>query len=172
MSTVQDPIANRRRFLQGLLATAALGLGAAAEAAVKAGERPTTVTLGGLTGARVALPDAYGGKILVVHFWASWCPFCLREIDALESLSGQYRERGFAPVSVNVGETKTVATDSLRDRKVTYPILFDTDAATARLYGVTGFPTTFVLDRTGSVQLRVLGEIDREGLRRILSGMW
>jgi thiol-disulfide isomerase/thioredoxin len=138
---------------------------------VKAGERPKRVALVDLTGGRIALPDAYRGKILVVHFWASWCPPCLREIDALESLFSQYRERGFIPVSVNVGEPKAVVMESLRNRTVTYPILLDTESATARLYGVAAVPTTFVLDRTGSVAFKVLGEIDREGLRRILSGM-
>jgi len=165
--------ATRRGFLCSLLATAAaaLGPGAPAEAALKAGERPKRATLSDLTGARIVLPDAYGGKVLVVHFWASWCPACFRELEALESLFGEYRERGVAPVSVNVGETKAVVTESLRNRKVSYPILLDTDSATARLYGVAGVPTTFVLDRAGSVTVKVLGEIDREGLRRILLGV-
>ena len=165
--------ATRRGFLRGLLAMAAAALGPSgpAEAALKAGERPKRATLSDLTGAQLVLPDAYGGKVLIVHFWASWCPPCFRELDALESLFGEYRERGFVPVSVNVGETKAAVTESLRNRKVTYPILLDTDSATARLYGVTGVPTTFVLDRAGSVTVKVLGEIDREGLRRILSGV-
>jgi peroxiredoxin len=162
--------ATRRGFLCSLLATAAAALGPA-EAALKAGERPKRATLSDLTGARIVLPDAYGGKVLVVHFWASWCPACFRELEALESLFGEYRERGVAPVSVNVGETKAVVTESLRNRKVSYPILLDTDSATARLYGVAGVPTTFVLDRAGSVTVKVLGEIDREGLRRILLGV-
>ena len=162
--------ATRRGFLCSLLATAAAALGPA-EAALKAGERPKRATLSDLTGARIVLPDAYGGKVLVVHFWASWCPACFRELEALESLFGEYRERGVAPVSVNVGETKAVVTESLRNRKVSYPILLDTDSATARLYGVAGVPTTFVLDRAGSVTVKVLGEIDREGLQRILLGV-
>jgi len=170
---VRDTHATRRGFLRSMLATAAavLGAGERAAAALKAGERPARVTLSDLTGGRIALPDAYRGKILAVHFWASWCAPCFREIDALESLFGQYRERGFIPVSVNVGEPKAVVTESLRNRKVTYPILLDTESATARLYGVAGVPTTFVLERTGSVAFKVLGEIDHEGLRRILSGM-
>jgi thiol-disulfide isomerase/thioredoxin len=142
-----------------------------AEAGLKAGERPARVTLSDLAGARIVLPDAYGGRVLVVHFWASWCPPCFREIDALESLFGEYRERGFAPVSVNVGETRAVVTESLRHRKVSYPILLDAASATSRLYGVVGLPTTFVLDRTGSVAVKVLGEIDRDGLRRVLAGL-
>jgi cytochrome c biogenesis protein CcmG/thiol:disulfide interchange protein DsbE len=163
----------RRHFLCCTLGAVAatLGLRATAEPAVKAGDRPKTVTLGDLTGAQVALPDAFGGKVVVVHFWTSWCPSCLREIEALESLCGEFRERGFAPVSVNVGETKAAAMEALRTRKVTYPILLDTDSATARLYGVRGVPTTFVVDRAGTIGVKVLGEIDRKGLRKVLAGM-
>jgi peroxiredoxin len=174
VSTRHKAHATRRRFLHGILATAAaaaLGPAGAGAAAMKTGDRPKTVTVGDLTGADVTLPDAYGGKVVVVHFWASWCPACLREIDALESLFGEYRARGLAPVSINVGETKAAAAESLRNRKVTYPILLDTQSATARLYGVTGVPTTFILDRTGAIGLKVLGEIDREGLKRMLSRM-
>ena len=165
-------IPTRRRFLHAALwaAAAALGAIATAEAALKTGERPKTVTLGDSTGARITLPDAYGGKVLLIHFWASWCPPCLREIDALESLFRRYRARGFAPVSVNVGEEKAVAVEVLRTRNVTYPILLDADSAAAKLYGVTGLPTTFVLDRGGAILFKILGEIAREGLQRILLG--
>ena len=165
--------ATRREFLWSLLAAAAgvLAAGETARAALKAGERPKPVTLRDRTGARVALPDAYGGKVLVIHFWASWCAPCFREMDALESLFGEYRARGLAPVSVNVGESEGVVADALRNRMVSYPILLDTDSTTARLYGVVGLPTTFVLDRKGVTAVKVLGEIDRDGLRRVLSGL-
>lgn len=163
----------RRHFLYCAVAAAAatVPFGATAESAVKAGDRPKTVTLGDLTGAQVALPDAYGGKVVIVHFWTSWCPSCLREIEALESLCGEYREPGVAPVSINVGETKAAVAEALRTRKVSYPILLDTDSTTARLYGVRGVPTTVVLDRAGVIGVKVLGEIDREGLRQIVTGM-
>ena len=170
---MRDLDATRREFLWSLLAAAAgvLAAGEAATAALKAGERPKPVTLRDLTGARVALPDAYGGKVLVIHFWASWCAPCFREMDALESLLGEYRARGLAPVSVNVGEPEGVVADALRNRTVSYPVLLDTDSTTARLYGVVGLPTTFVLDRKGVTAVKVLGEIDRDGLRRVLSGL-
>lgn len=164
---------DRRKFLRWAMASTAatMGIVAPVHAALKTGDRPKSVNLADLTGAQVALPDAYGGKVVVVHFWATWCPYCLKEIDALEALFGQYRERGLAPVSVNVGESKAVAAEFLRSRNVSYPILLDTDSATARLYGVTGIPTTFILNRAGTIEFKVLGEINREGLRRILSRM-
>jgi cytochrome c biogenesis protein CcmG/thiol:disulfide interchange protein DsbE len=162
----------RRSFLRSSLLTAAAALGIAGPVAagMRAGDRPKTVTLADLAGAKVALPDAYAGKVVVVHFWATWCPYCIKEIDALEALFGQYRERGLVPVSVNVGESMAVAAEFVRTRTVTYPILLDTDSAAAKLYGVTGLPTTFVLDRAGAIAFKILGEINRDGLRRILSG--
>ncbi len=163
----------RRRFLWGALAATAgiFGRVVVAAAGVEAGERPRPVSLVDLDGAQIILPDAFRGKVVVIHFWASWCPYCLEEIDALESLFGQYGARGLLPVSIDVRESRATVTASLRNRKVTYPILLDTDAATARLYGVRGLPLTFVLDWAGAITYKVLGAIDREGLRRILSGM-
>jgi thiol-disulfide isomerase/thioredoxin len=163
----------RRHFLYCALTAAAAALAVCGEAgaAVKTGERPRTVRLPDLTGTPVALPDAFGGRVVAVHFWASWCVPCLREIEALEGLFGEWRERGFTPVSVNVGETKAAATEVLRTRQATYPILLDTDSATARLYGVRGIPTTFVMDRAGAIGVKVLGEIDRKALRKVLAGM-
>lgn len=162
----------RRSFLRAGLATAAatLGIPGSVIAGMRAGDRPKGVTLSDLAGAKVALPEAYAGKVVAVHFWATWCPYCIKEIEALEALFGQFRERGFVPVSVNVGETKAVAAEFLRTRTVTYPILLDTESTAAKLYGVTGIPTTVILDRGGAIAFKILGEINREGLRRILSG--
>jgi cytochrome c biogenesis protein CcmG, thiol:disulfide interchange protein DsbE len=139
---------------------------------MKTGDRPKAVTLADLTGATVSLPEAYTGKVVIVHFWASWCPPCLKEIDALEALFGQYRERGLVPVSVNVGEAQARVVEALASRKVTYPILLDADSAVARPYGVTGIPTTFILERNGTIQFKVLGEIGRSGLHRIVTGLF
>lgn len=163
----------RRWFLRLGLATATANLagGGSAWAGMKTGDRPTAAVLADLTGTAVLLPEAFRGKVVVVHFWASWCPPCLKEIDALEALFGQYRERGLVPVSVNVGEAKARVVEALASRKVTYPILLDANSAVARLYGVTGIPTTFILERDGIIRFKVLGEISRSGLQRIITGL-
>ncbi len=168
-----DEAITRRGFLRSGLATATalLAIGGPAWGGMRTGDRPKAVLLTDLTGAQVSLPEAYGGKVVVVHFWASWCPPCLKEIDALETLFGQFRERGLVPVSVNVGEAKALVAEALASRKVTYPILLDAESAVARLYGVTGIPTTFILERDGTIRFKVLGEITRSGLQRLLTGM-
>jgi peroxiredoxin len=168
-----DPLMTRRAVVRGALAATAAALvrPRAAPAALRAGDTPQSVTLPALDGSPVKLPDEYKGKIVVVHFWASWCSYCIKEIDALEALFGQHREHGLVPVSVNVGETQAAASSFLRGRNVTYPILLDPSSSTARRYGVTGIPTTFILDRDGAIRFKILGEINRESLRRILSGL-
>jgi peroxiredoxin len=163
----------RRDFVRGALGAGLALLARARDghAALRTGERPRNVTLSDLGGSPVSLPDDYRGKIVLVHFWASWCTYCIKEIDALQALFGEHRERGLMPVSVNVGETPAAAAEFVRGRTVTYPILLDASSSTARLYGVTGIPTTFILDRGGSVRFKILGEINRESLRRIVSGL-
>ncbi len=159
----------RRRFLQALLTAAVLPASVSGEAAVAVGERPRGIALGDLTGARVLLPDAYGGRLVLVHFWASWCPPCFREMEELGALFERDQGRAVMAVSVNVGESKEAVAAALRGRRVPYPILLDPDKAAARLYGVAGFPTLVVLDRRGTVAFRVLGEIDRDGLQQMLA---
>jgi cytochrome c biogenesis protein CcmG, thiol:disulfide interchange protein DsbE len=161
----------RRRLLYGAvgMAVGASGLVSVATGGMKAGDRPKSVSLSTLSGESVTLPDTYTGKVLIVHFWASWCPSCWPEIDALGSLFGEQSARGLLPVSVNIGETKAAVADILRPRKVLYPILLDEDSSVSRLYGVTGIPTTFVFNRTGTIEFKIIGEVRRDGLRRLIS---
>ncbi len=108
---------------------------------------------------------------MIIHFWASWCPSCLPEMEALNSLFEQHGKRGLIPVSVNIGESKATVMDAVGGRKISYPILLDGDSRVARSYGVTGLPTTFVLNRAGIIEVKILGEIQRDGLWRLVSGL-
>ena len=162
----------RRGFLGATLAAAAASaFPCGVEAGVKVGERPESLTLLDLARKPVILPDAYRDQVVVVHFWATWCPYCQEEMEALEALFAQYRGRGFAPVSVNVGETRTAIDGALGNRRVSYPILLDAESAAVKLYGVTGIPTTFILDRGGTVRFKVLGKVEEKSLRRMVAGL-
>jgi peroxiredoxin len=140
-----------------------------ADAALKTGDAFPKTTVSDRLGKSVALPDDFKGQVVLIHFWATWCPFCIKEIRALESIYGIYREKGLVPFSVNVGEDNQTIASFLKKDTVTYPILMDPDSEAARQCGVTGLPTTFICDRNGVIKYKIIGEITKTGIERLLA---
>ncbi len=138
------------------------------EDVLRVGDIPPSVVLKDLKGNSVALPSALKGKVALVHFWASWCSSCRPEMIVLESLYGTYRNAAVVPCSINVGERREAAESYLKGMKVTYPILLDQTSSVARQYNVSGIPTTYVLNRECVIRHKIVGEINREGLERIV----
>ncbi|MDD5169747.1 MAG: TlpA disulfide reductase family protein, partial [Syntrophales bacterium] len=66
------------------------------------GDRLSRVTLSDLTGNNVVIPGDFSGKVVLLHFWASWCSSCRNEMTALESLHGKYREAGVIHCSIGI----------------------------------------------------------------------
>ncbi|MFB3884237.1 MAG: TlpA family protein disulfide reductase [Thermodesulfobacteriota bacterium] len=145
---------------------------AAAEASLRVGDTLPTVSLPDLKGNKITLPSDFPGKVILVHFWASWCSFCIKEMVAIESIYNSYGGKGLIPFSINVGENRGAAESYLANMRVSYPVLLDSTSGTARQYGVTGIPTTFLCDRKGVIRFKVLGEVNQEGLKRILSSLF
>jgi peroxiredoxin len=125
-------------------------------------------TLLDLKGASVAVPGDFKGKVAVIHFFATWCTYCPKEVAALESLVRKYGDKGVIACSVDVGESKDKVDSFAADQRISYPLLLDPSSSAAKQYGVTGIPTTYILDRSGVVRFRILGEITLEGLDRIV----
>jgi cytochrome c biogenesis protein CcmG, thiol:disulfide interchange protein DsbE len=121
-----------------------------------------------LTGKKVALPGEFKGKVLLLHFWVSWCGICRDEMRALQSLYVDYGGRGVMPCSVSIGDTKEAAERYLRDVQVSYPVFIDEKAASRKLYGIRGVPTTYALGREGIVRFRALGPIGRDQQDRMV----
>jgi peroxiredoxin len=156
--------------LAAALALAAVSLCFAA--ALKTGDAFPRTAVTDRQGNPVTLPDDFKGKVVVIHFWATWCPFCIKEIRALESLYGIYREKGLMPFSVNVGEDNAAIAAFLKNDTVSYPILMDRNSAAARQCGVTGLPTTFICDPSGVIRYKIIGEINKNGLERLLGSLF
>ena len=150
------------------LATDALFPSAVAFAALKVGDTLPSFALPDLKDNRVTMPGAVGGKVVVLHFWATWCPYCINEMTSIEFLHKNFEKKGFTPFSINVGQQRNVIESYLGKLRTTYPILLDTDSSVAGTFGVTGIPTTFIADRKGIVRFKILGEITTAGLRKIV----
>jgi cytochrome c biogenesis protein CcmG, thiol:disulfide interchange protein DsbE len=174
----QDGEITRRGFLGRCLGTAgavvlSAGLGpgvswgATGDGKLKTGERFSSFTLSDLQGKKLTVPKDFAGKVLVVHFWASYCN-CTEEMKAIESMYKKYGEQGFVGVAVNVGQGRKVAESFATSLKLSYPVLLDDELKVAKRYGILSIPRTFIIDRKGVLKHKIIGEDDGEGLKKLV----
>lgn len=104
----------------------------------------------------------------MVRFWADWCPFCESEMKQIEPVYQANKEKGLEILAVNVRQTQPTAKAFMDKLNVSYPGLLDEDGEVARQYGVLGLPTTFVVDRKGILQTRIIGESTAEVLESVV----
>jgi peroxiredoxin len=112
------------------------------------------------------------GKVVLVNFWATWCPPCRKEMPDLEALYEKYKDRGLVVLSISDEESAKVA-PFIAERKISYPILLDPGRKVNELFQIEGIPKTFVYDREGkmvaqSIDMRTrnqfLGMLQQAGL--------
>lgn len=104
-----------------------------------------------LTGASRTLAD-YRGKVVLLNFWATWCPPCQREMPSLERLRAKMAGWPLEIVAISSAETPDEVNAYLSKMKLGFPVLLDTDSSNTRRWKVFALPTTFVLDAEGRVR--------------------
>jgi len=92
-------------------------------------------------------------------------------VAVLGSLVRKYGDKGVIACSVDVGESRNEVASFAQQQRVSYPLLLDPSSSAAKQYGVTGIPTTYILDRSGVVRFKILGEITVEGLEKVLRSL-
>ena len=99
------------------------------------------------------------GQVVVINFWATWCPPCRREMASLERLYQATKDKGVTVLAVNVGEDDETVFSFLGEIEPspTFPILFDTKAQSLKDWGVKGLPTTYIVDGKGNLIYRAIG---------------
>ena len=119
--------------------------------------------------------SGYRGKVVVINYWATWCPPCRREMPSLERLNAAVGGRDVSVLAVNVGEDFETVFSFLGtiDPSPTFPLLFDHDGETVDAWKVRGLPTTFVVDKNGDLAYRAIGgrEFDHPELVQKLIGL-
>ena len=125
------------------------------------GKAAPSFTLQDLNGKPVSLSD-FKGKVIVLDFWATWCPPCVIEIPHFIELYEQYKDQGFAMVGISLDrEGISVVKSFVRKYQINYPILM-TDGQVDRVYGgITAIPTTFVIDSAGNIRQKYIGYRDK-----------
>lgn len=109
-----------------------------------------------LNGAPRTLAD-YRGKVVVLNFWASWCPPCLREMPSLERLREKMAGRPLEIVALDSAETADEVKAYLARMQLGFPVLLDPDGSNTRRWKVFALPTTFLLDAEGRVRYVLTG---------------
>jgi len=129
--------------------------------AADAARQKADFTLADLQGKSWHLRDLRG-KVVLVNFWATWCPPCRKEMPDLEALYDKYKEQGFVVLAISDEEAAKVA-PFLAERKISYPVMLDPGRKVHKLYQVEGIPKSFVYDREGrmvaqSIDMRTRGQ--------------
>jgi len=120
------------------------------------GDNPS-FSLADLEGEIHTLPD-YHGKIVLVNFWASWCPPCIYEMPKLKKLKQHFANRPFEILTINVGEKKFKVRKFSKLIKLDLPVLLDTSRTTFTQWGVKTIPTSFLLDENTNILYTVRGD--------------
>ena len=116
-----------------------------------------------LDGKSVRLSD-FKGKVVLLNFWATWCPTCEKDRPAIERLHQAYRSRGFVVVAVSIDRSSTANVKRYVERhRLSFPHLHDPDDRVSPDYWVIGIPTSLLITRNGLVAYRVAGEYDWDG---------
>jgi thiol-disulfide isomerase/thioredoxin len=113
-----------------------------------------------LDGRPVSLAD-FRGKVVLVNFWATWCPPCKAEMPSMERLYAQIKNRGFELLAINAEvDGLEILPEFLQQHPHTFPIPVDTEGEVQTGYGVFRFPESFIIDRDGRIVEHIIGARD------------
>jgi peroxiredoxin len=161
-----------RRVVRGIvLLSLALGTPTAAQSEVSSllsalnlggyasGEQAPDFVGHTIHGPRLSLGDVRG-KVVVLTFWATWCPPCRTDLTLLEDLHRRLGTQHLAVIAVNVQEPSAVVRQYIEVLSLTFEVLVDPRGEIRRSYGVIGLPTTFLIARDGRAVARAIGPRD------------
>ena len=119
-------------------------------------------------GQRIQLSD-YRGRIVVLNFWATWCPPCRLEAPVLQRAAERLDSAGVTILGIDVWDEQAAAVEFLNEMGVTYPNAEDATRLIPVEFGVTGLPETFVIDRQGVLVRRWVGPLSDDDLDELLA---
>lgn len=122
-----------------------------------------------LGGKTVKLSD-YRGKIVILNFWAVWCKYCKLEMPDLNELDSELKKSGEAVIlAVDVQESEATVKKYISSNNINLKVLMDKDGSVAQKYEVSGFPTTYLINKDGSLYRTIVGMTDKATLEGILN---
>ena len=161
-------VARNKKWLQILILAAVVliggitignGLFADKPKLLQAQDAAPDFALKGLDGQAYRLSD-FRGRPVVLNFWGTFCPPCVREMPLLQKMHESFKDQGVVILGVNLNEPEVTVRSFVRQYDIQYPILLDKGYQVRDLYGVMDYPTTFFIGKDGTIQSVFVGELN------------
>lgn len=130
------------------------------------GESAPDFTLPGLSGPSISLSD-FRQRVVVVNFWATWCPPCIEETPSLKKFADQMGGTGVTVIGVSVDQDPQALGKFVTSAQLTFPIARDPDQSVSSRYGTFKFPESYIIDTEGRIARKIVGAIDWQDPRII-----
>lgn len=138
---------------------------------VQIGNRAPDFSLTTLDGRMVKLSD-YRGKVVILNFWATWCPPCKAEVPEFERFYQEHHSDSIEILAVDITsqeKSKEAVSDFIKSYGISYQIVLDETGAAADLYRISAIPTTYIIDAQGIIRQKVTGAMKYQALSDALA---
>ncbi len=126
---------------------------------IEAGDTAPDFSIVTESGKTVTRSD-FGGKLLVLNFWASWCPPCIEELPSLNEFAKQYASQGVVVLGVSIDKNEKLYRNFLKQRQVAFATGRDPENDIGANYGTFQIPETYLIDRSGKVREKIISNMD------------
>jgi thiol-disulfide isomerase/thioredoxin len=113
--------------------------------------------------------DTLKGKVVLLQFWTTWCPYCRREQSLVDSIEKEFASKGVVVLAIDVAESKKKVKQYLQDTPRSCRIVLTEDTNLAAMYQANSYPIYVVIDRDGNIAAEQRGAGGERTLRRMLS---
>lgn len=121
-----------------------------------------------LNGKEISLSDLKGKKVFL-NFWASWCPPCRAEMPDIEKLYAETKDSDLVILAVNLGEDKNTVKSFIDKNNYKFKVLLDSDQNVAAKYNITSIPTSFFIDKEGTIVEKRIGAMTYEEMKNYVN---
>jgi peroxiredoxin len=111
------------------------------------------------------------GTVLLINFWATWCPSCVEEMASIEELyKKKSQSTDFKMITIVYNDDPAVVSSFMQKLGYTFPVLWDANGVAAKIFGLTGVPETYIIDKKGILRKKIIGPrnwADQQSLKLI-----
>jgi thiol-disulfide isomerase/thioredoxin len=131
--------------------------------------QPPPVLQTRLLDGRVVSLEQLRGKVVLVNFWATWCPYCRHEMPAMEAFYQDYRGQGFEILALSQDDSADAVADFMARESYRFPVAMADASSAAAFGGVSRLPTSFVIDKQGVVRHKISGQVHYARLKALVA---